>query len=96
MKFTDGFWQLRPGVTALYAQEAYEIWQVADTAKSRYAVDSYLDFVSVQAESALRHVATPHPYDDTEGTGTSLRGSTDIVAGELARSTSGATGIVMS
>jgi alpha-D-xyloside xylohydrolase len=26
MKFTDGFWQLRPGVTALYAQEAYDIW----------------------------------------------------------------------
>ena len=32
MKFTDGFWQLRPGVAALYAQEAYDIWQVADTA----------------------------------------------------------------
>jgi len=26
MKFTDGFWQLRPGVTALYAQQAYDIW----------------------------------------------------------------------
>ncbi|MFE7846221.1 alpha-xylosidase [Microbacterium sp. NPDC057407] len=26
MKFTDGFWQLRPGVTALYAQEAYDVW----------------------------------------------------------------------
>ena len=26
MKFTDGFWQLRPGVEALYAQEAYDIW----------------------------------------------------------------------
>jgi alpha-D-xyloside xylohydrolase len=26
MKFTDGFWQLRPGVTPLYAQEAYDIW----------------------------------------------------------------------
>jgi alpha-D-xyloside xylohydrolase len=25
MKFTDGFWQLRPGVTALSAQEAYDI-----------------------------------------------------------------------
>ncbi len=25
MKFTDGFWQLRPGVTALYAQEAYDM-----------------------------------------------------------------------
>lgn len=26
MKFTDGFWQLRPGVHALYAQEAYDVW----------------------------------------------------------------------
>ncbi|MBT2516141.1 alpha-xylosidase [Streptomyces sp. ISL-90] len=25
MKFTDGFWQVRPGVTALYAQEAYDL-----------------------------------------------------------------------
>jgi regulator of protease activity HflC (stomatin/prohibitin superfamily) len=63
---------------------AIVVWQVADTAKSSFAVDSYLDFVRVQAESALRHVATTHPYDDTGGTGTSLRGSTDIVAGELA------------
>jgi hypothetical protein len=63
---------------------AIVVWQVADTAKATYAVDSYHDFVSVQAESALRHVATTHPYDDTSDTGTSLRGSTDIVAGELA------------
>jgi alpha-D-xyloside xylohydrolase len=27
MKFTDGFWQLRPGVRALYAQEAYDTWE---------------------------------------------------------------------
>jgi hypothetical protein len=63
---------------------AIVVWQVADTAKSTYAVDNYLDFVRVQAESALRHVATTHPYDDNGGEGTSLRGSTDIVAGELA------------
>ena len=25
MKFTDGFWQVRPGVTPLYAEEAYDI-----------------------------------------------------------------------
>lgn len=31
MKFTDGFWQLRPGVTALYAQEAYDIESTDDT-----------------------------------------------------------------
>ena len=30
MKFTDGFWQVRPGVDALYAQEAYDI--AAETA----------------------------------------------------------------
>jgi regulator of protease activity HflC (stomatin/prohibitin superfamily) len=60
------------------------VWQVADTARSTYAVDDYTNFVSVQAESALRHVATSHPYDDTTGQGTSLRGSTDVVAGQLA------------
>ena len=39
MKFTDGFWQLRPGVTAAYAQEAYDITADGDalvvTAPSR-------------------------------------------------------------
>ena len=63
---------------------AIVVWQVADTAKSTYAVDNYADFVSVQAESALRHVATSHPYDDTTGAGTSLRGSTDVVSAQLA------------
>ena len=63
---------------------AIVVWQIADTAKSTYAVESYLDFVTVQAESALRHVATTHPYDDSNEAGTSLRGSTDIVAAELA------------
>lgn len=63
---------------------AIVVWQVVDTAKSTYAVDNYENFVSVQSESALRHVATSHPYDDTTGTGTSLRGSTDAVAAQLA------------
>jgi regulator of protease activity HflC (stomatin/prohibitin superfamily) len=63
---------------------AIVVWQVADSAKSTYAVDNYLNFVSVQAESALRHVATTHPYDDHTDVGTSLRGSTDVVADQLA------------
>ncbi|WP_076263839.1 SPFH domain-containing protein [Intrasporangium flavum] len=63
---------------------AIVVWQVADTSRATYAVDDYRDFVTVQAESALRHVATTHPYDDPDGTGTSLRGSTDVVAGQLA------------
>ena len=60
------------------------VWQVADTSRASFAVDDYLNFVRVQAESALRHVATTHPYDDPADKGLSLRGSTDIVAGELA------------
>jgi len=63
---------------------AIVVWQVADTSRAVYAVDDYVDFVEVQAESALRHVATIHPYDDPAGDSTSLRGSVDVVAAELA------------
>jgi hypothetical protein len=64
---------------------AIVVWQVADTSRAVYAVDDYDNFVRVQAESALRHVATTHPYDDPADESLSLRGSVDIVAGELAR-----------
>jgi regulator of protease activity HflC (stomatin/prohibitin superfamily) len=64
---------------------AIVVWQVADTSRAVYAVDDYINFVQVQAESALRHVATTHPYDDPAGEGTSLRGNVDVVAGELAQ-----------
>ncbi len=64
---------------------AIVVWQVADTAKAVYGVDDYPAFVSIQAESALRHVAMGHPYEPTRGEGTSLRGSTDAVADQLAR-----------
>ena len=63
---------------------AIVVWQVADTAKASFAVESYADFVKVQSEAALRHVATSKPYDDPDGGGESLRGSTDIVSQELA------------
>lgn len=63
---------------------AVVVWQVADTARAVFAVEDHADFVVVQAESALRHVATIHPYDDPTSEGTSLRGSTDLVAAELA------------
>ncbi|MDR3070357.1 MAG: SPFH domain-containing protein [Propionibacteriaceae bacterium] len=60
------------------------VWQVADTAKAVFAVEDYDEFVRVQSESALRHVATTHPYDAPGVDTKSLRGSTDLVAGELA------------
>src|ERR1039458_2313248 len=64
---------------------AIVVWQVADTSRASYAVDDYVNFVQVQAESALRHVATTHPYDDPAGEGISLRGNVDVVAAELAQ-----------
>ena len=64
---------------------AIVVWQVADTSRASYAVDDYVNFIRVQAESALRHVATTHPYDDPAGEGLSLRGNVDVVADELAQ-----------
>jgi len=60
------------------------VWQVADTAKSVFAVERYAEFVAVQSESALRHVATSHPYDNAAPGEETLRGSTELVAQELA------------
>ena len=60
------------------------VWQVADTAKATFAVENSQHFVEVQAESALRHVASTHPYDNADPGEESLRGSTELVAAELA------------
>lgn len=63
---------------------AIVVWQVADTAKASFAVEDYDDFVVVQAESALRHVAMSHPYDDADAGEESLRGATEVVSAEIA------------
>ncbi|MCK9793878.1 SPFH domain-containing protein [Isoptericola sp. 4D.3] len=62
---------------------AIVVWQVADTARASFAVEDYDDFVSVQSESALRHVAMSHPYDGGDGV-ESLRGATELVSDEIA------------
>ena len=63
---------------------AIVVWQVADTARAVFAVEAYWEFIKAQAESALRHVATTHPYDEPGPGETSLRGGTDVVSAELA------------
>ncbi len=62
---------------------AIVVWQVADTARATFAVEDYPDFVAVQAESALRHVAMSHPYDNA-ATEVTLRGDTEVISAELA------------
>ncbi len=63
---------------------AIVVWQVADTAKATFAVEDVEEFIHSQAESALRHAATTHPYDSKNPESVSLAGSTDDVSSELA------------
>lgn len=67
---------------------AIVVWQVADTAEAKFAVEQYEEFVHVQSEAALRHIATIHPYDNGDDGEATLRGSTDLVAAELAHEVS--------
>lgn len=60
------------------------VWQVADTAQASFSVEDYEEFLTQQADSALRHVATQHPYDAPVDGRVSLRGSTEEVSRELA------------
>ena len=60
------------------------VWRVEDTFKAMFDVDSYIDYVNVQSESALRHLAGLYPYDTGEDeTGLSLRGSSTEVCEAL-------------
>lgn len=45
---------------------AVVVWQVGDTFKATYEVESYDDYVKVQSEAAVRHLANSFPYDNLE------------------------------
>jgi regulator of protease activity HflC (stomatin/prohibitin superfamily) len=63
---------------------AVVVWQVEDTAKALFGVDNLAEFVAVQAEAAIRQIASDYPYDDHEGGGLSLRGSAGEINAKLA------------
>jgi regulator of protease activity HflC (stomatin/prohibitin superfamily) len=42
---------------------AVVVWQVEDTARALYEVDDFIEFVAIQTETAVRHIATSYPYD---------------------------------
>jgi regulator of protease activity HflC (stomatin/prohibitin superfamily) len=46
---------------------AVVVWQVQDTAQALYSVDDFLSFVAIQAETAVRHIASSYPYTAGEG-----------------------------
>jgi regulator of protease activity HflC (stomatin/prohibitin superfamily) len=39
------------------------VWRVEDTARALFAVDNYVEFVRVQAEASVRHIASGYAYD---------------------------------
>lgn len=59
---------------------AVVVYKVVDSGKATFAVDDYEQYVAIQSEAAVRHLATTHPYDSDEGAGTSLRDGTEVAA----------------
>jgi regulator of protease activity HflC (stomatin/prohibitin superfamily) len=63
---------------------AVVVWQVSDTAKAVFDVDSFEQFVAIQAETAVRHIANSYPYDAHSEGEISLRDSADEITRRLA------------
>lgn len=42
------------------------VWQVNETAKATFAVEDYLQYVNIQSEAAVRHLANSFSYDNME------------------------------
>jgi regulator of protease activity HflC (stomatin/prohibitin superfamily) len=53
-------------------------------AKAVFGVDDFTEFVAVQAETAIRQVASGYPYDDHSGSRLSLRGGAGEISVRLA------------
>ncbi|MEK5325628.1 SPFH domain-containing protein [Aeribacillus sp. FSL M8-0254] len=60
------------------------VFKVIDSAKATFDVDDYEEFVEIQSEAAIRHVATKYPYDTFDDNNITLRGNADVVSKELA------------
>ena len=61
---------------------AVVVWRVVDSAKAVFAVDDHVEYVAVQAEAAVRHLATSYPYEAHDSGRASLRDSS-VVSEEL-------------
>jgi len=62
---------------------AVVVWQVQDTARAIYAVDDFTQFVAIQTETAVRHIASSYAYD-TRGSGAlSLRDNAEEITQRL-------------
>ncbi len=62
---------------------AIVVWKVVDTAEACFQVDAYEQFVAIQSESAVRTLATQHPYESHSEEKVSLRGHTATISDQL-------------
>jgi len=58
------------------------VWQIKDTARAAFAVENYLQYVNIQSEAAVRHLANSFPYDNIEDENATitLRGGAEQVS----------------
>ena len=64
---------------------AVVVWRVSDTAQAVFDVDNYPNYVTVQSESALRHVASSYVYDAGGEDEVSLLGGGETVSSALTK-----------
>ena len=62
---------------------AVVVWRVEDTAKAVFEVDDFVEFVAIQTETAVRHIAGSYPYDAHGDEQYSLRENADEITGRL-------------
>ncbi len=62
---------------------AVTVWRVRDSAQAIFDVDKYEEFVAVQSETGVRHLASQYPYDSHDDVTLSLRGSMDQISETL-------------
>ncbi|WP_413602643.1 alpha-xylosidase [Curtobacterium sp. Curtsp57] len=67
MKFTDGFWQLRPGVQPLYAQEAHDIDAVHAPSGDRLVVTAPTKVIESRGDTLNRPTLTVTLSSPMEG-----------------------------
>ena len=63
---------------------AVVVWQVADTAAAVFEVDDFEQFVAIQTDTAVRHIAGNYPYDSHGDGELSLRDNADEITEKLA------------
>ena len=61
------------------------VWRIKDTAQAVFDVDSYDNFIRIQSESCVRHIASSYFYDDGEAGELTLRGGGAEIATALAK-----------